>query len=114
MLKHNMLVMEISHVVPTMLGMPMKIALNGSAVITVDMNGKVDTKNLIFGPKTVTISGNLKPRYFQAFFIQLSIKKYLVLRRKYLTTFDPSAFANQNLTGKGEETIHEPIKVLPL
>ena len=60
--KHNMLVMEVSHTVPTILGMPMKIALNGSAVVTVDMNGKVDTKNLIFGPKTVTISGNLKPR----------------------------------------------------
>lgn len=60
-LKHNMVVMEVSHTVPTLLGMPMKIDLNGSAVVTIDMNGKVDTKNLIFGPKTVTINGNLKP-----------------------------------------------------
>lgn len=55
--------MEISHVVPTILGVPMKIALNGSATVTVDMNAKVEAKNLIFGAKTVIVNGNIKPRF---------------------------------------------------
>ena len=62
-MKNNLLLMEISHVVPTILGVPMKIALNGSAVVTVDMNAKVEAKNLIFGTKTVIVNGNIKPRY---------------------------------------------------
>ena len=54
--------MEVSHVVPTILGVPMKIALNGSAVVTVDMNAKIEPKNLFFGPKTIIVEGNIKPR----------------------------------------------------
>ena len=67
--KHNMVVMEVSHTVPTAIGMPMKIAINGSAVVTVDMNGKVDAMNLIIGPKSVKIAGSINPRYVNGYFV---------------------------------------------
>ena len=60
--------MEVSHVVPTILGVPMKIALNGSAVVTVDMNAKIEPKNLFFGPKTIIVEGNIKPRWEKLYF----------------------------------------------
>ena len=60
--KHNMVVVEVSHTVPTALGMPLKIAINGSAVVTVDFNGKLKMKNLLMGPKSVQVTGSLKPR----------------------------------------------------
>ncbi|XP_066921867.1 uncharacterized protein [Clytia hemisphaerica] len=109
-LKHNMLVMEISHMVPTMLGMPMKIALNGSAVITVDMNGKVDTKNLIFGPKAVTISGNLKPSVSLHASGKLSVECYGV--SEIGTSFLGNVHFGKNFQGKvhyeeGKEIISE-------
>lgn len=62
--KHNMVVMEVTHTVPTLLGMPMKIAINGSAVVTMDVKGKmkIDMKNLLMGPKSALVTGSFQPR----------------------------------------------------
>lgn len=64
--KQNMVVMEVTHTVPTILGIPLKIAINGSAVVTTDINGKVkiDMKKLLMGPKSALLTGSVQPRYY--------------------------------------------------
>lgn len=60
--KRNMVLLEVSHFVPTMLGLPLKIGLNSSAVLTLEVKGRVETKNLLMGPKRFEMHGSLKPR----------------------------------------------------
>lgn len=60
--KKNLILLEVSHAVPTIIGLPVKVAVNVSATVTVDLNGKVTTKNILIGPKAVTFEGSLKPR----------------------------------------------------
>lgn len=60
--KRNMVLLEVSHSVPTMLGLPLKIGLNSSAVLTLEVKGRVETKNLLMGPKRFEMHGSLKPR----------------------------------------------------
>ena len=54
--------LEVSHSVPTVVGLPLKVAVNVSAVVTMDVEGKIETKNLLLGPKSVAMKGSLKPR----------------------------------------------------
>ena len=60
--KRNMVLLEVSHFAPTMLGLPLKIGLNSSAVLTLEVKGRVETKNLLMGPKRFEMHGSLKPR----------------------------------------------------
>lgn len=71
--KRNIIILEVSHSVPTILGLPLKIGVNSSAVITTDVKGRVVTNNLLFGPKSVTMHGSLKPRYQACFHMHINI-----------------------------------------
>ena len=53
---------EISHSVPTGLGLPIKLQLTGSAVGTLQLDGKFDIRNMFWGPMALEIKGSVKPR----------------------------------------------------
>ena len=55
--------MEGSYVVPTIVGLPLSFEVNGSAVVSLHLQGKVSAKNLLFGPKSLTLKGSVIPRY---------------------------------------------------
>lgn len=57
----SMMFMELTHVVPTAVGMPLKLKLTGTTVATIEMKGKFDIKNLFWGPGKMTIEGYVKP-----------------------------------------------------
>ena len=58
--KQNLILLEVSHAVPTIVGIPLKVAVNVSAVLTVDFGAKV---NLFQTP--TQMEGSLKLRYMQ-------------------------------------------------
>lgn len=57
----SMLFMEMTHIVPTGVGMPLKLKLTGSTVATVEMDGKFDIRNMFWGPGSVIVKGYFKP-----------------------------------------------------
>lgn len=61
-LRRSLLFLEGSYVVPTILGLPLSFQMNGSAVVSLNLEGKIKAKNLLFGPKTVTLNGAIQPR----------------------------------------------------
>ena len=53
-IKQDMILIEASHSVPTLLGLPLKLNLNGTASIAVKLKANLKTKNLIMGPRSLT------------------------------------------------------------
>ena len=58
----SVLFMEMTHSVPTGLGLPIKLNLKGSAVGSVELNGKFDIRNMFWGPRSMEIKGFMRPR----------------------------------------------------
>lgn len=54
--------MEMTHTVPTGLGLPIKLNLKGSAVASMELEGKFDIRNMFWGPRSMEIRGYAKPR----------------------------------------------------
>ena len=52
--------LEMIHTVPTGLGLPLKLALSGSTVGTVDLEGKFDIRNMFWGKGAMNINGHVK------------------------------------------------------
>ena len=61
-LQRNCLFLEGKFAVPTVIGLPLAFEINGSASVSLNLDGKVEMKNLIFGPKMVTLQGSAVPR----------------------------------------------------
>ena len=61
-LRRSLLFLEGSYVVPTILGLPLSFQMNGSAVVSLNLEGKIKAKNLLVGPKIVTLKGAIQPR----------------------------------------------------
>jgi hypothetical protein len=57
----SMLFLEMSHSVPTGMGLPLKLKLVGSTVSSVELEGKFDIRNMFWGPSSMTIKGSIKP-----------------------------------------------------
>ena len=57
----SMMFLEMTHTVPTGLGLPLKLKLTGSTVGSVELNGKFDIRNMFWGPAGVNINGFVKP-----------------------------------------------------
>ena len=55
--------LEADHVVPTGLGLPLKLALNGSAVSSLSLKGKFDIRNMFWGKKKFDVRGYVTPRW---------------------------------------------------
>lgn len=58
----SIMFMEMTHTVPTGLGLPIKLMLTGSAVGTLELDGKFDIRNMFWGPMALEIKGSVKPR----------------------------------------------------
>ena len=54
--------LEADYEVPTALGFPLKLAVNGSAVSSVDLKGKFDIRNMFWGKKKFDVRGFVTPR----------------------------------------------------
>ena len=46
---------------PTAVGLPLKLSLDGTAVMDVKVNGKMDIRNLATAPRSMDIDGSVKP-----------------------------------------------------
>ena len=58
----SMMFLEMTHTVPTGLGLPLKLKLTGSAVGSLELNGKFDIRNMFWGPSSMEIKGYIRPR----------------------------------------------------
>ena len=54
--------LEADHEIPTALGFPLKLAVNGSGVSSVTLKGKLDIRNMFWGKKKFDIRGFVTPR----------------------------------------------------
>ena len=59
----SIMFLEMTHTVPTGLGLPMKLKLTGSAVGSVELDGKFDIRNMFWGPSSLEVKGYVRPRY---------------------------------------------------
>ena len=62
-LRRSFVFLEGSYVVPTVLGLPLNFGVNGSAIMSLHLDGKVGVNNLIMGPKNMNMKGSVLPRY---------------------------------------------------
>ena len=46
---------------PTAVGLPLKLSLDGTAVMDIKVNGKLDIRNLATAPRSMDIDGSVKP-----------------------------------------------------
>ena len=56
----SVMFLEMTHSVPTGLGLPLKLQLSGSTVGTVDMEGKFDIRNMFWGKGSLNVNGFVK------------------------------------------------------
>merc|ERR1719474_1372942 len=56
----SVMFLEMTHSVPTGLGLPLKLSLAGSTVGTVDMEGKFDIRNMFLGKGALNVNGFVK------------------------------------------------------
>jgi hypothetical protein len=57
----SMMFLDMTHTVPTGLGLPLKLKLSGSTVGTVDLSGKFDIRSLFWGPAGLNVNGFVRP-----------------------------------------------------
>jgi len=57
----SLMFLDVETTVPTMLGLPLKLDAKGTSVVSVEMNGKFDIRNMFWGPMAFEVRGNLKP-----------------------------------------------------
>lgn len=60
----SMVFMEETYVIPTCLGIPLNVSINGTSVGSVYVHGKADLLNMFWGKKSAVLKGTIKPRYF--------------------------------------------------
>lgn len=59
----SILFLEESYVIPTCLGIPLNLSINGTSVSTVHVQSKADLLHMFWGKKRAVIKGTVKPRY---------------------------------------------------
>jgi len=57
----SLMFLEMTHTVPTGMGLPLKMKLTGSTVASVELDGKFDIRNMFWGRGQVDIKGYVKP-----------------------------------------------------
>lgn len=58
----SVLFLEETYVIPTCLGLPLNLSINGTSVTSVHVQGKADLLNMFWGTKKAVIKGTVKPR----------------------------------------------------
>jgi len=57
----SLMFLDVETTVPTMVGLPLKLDAKGTSVVTIEMNGKFDIRNMFWGPMAFDVRGNIKP-----------------------------------------------------
>merc|ERR1712048_1010587 len=57
----SVMFLEMSHMVPTGMGLPLKMKLTGSTVASLELDGKFDIRNMFWGPGSIHVKGSIKP-----------------------------------------------------
>ena len=55
--------LDSSLVVPTVVGLPLKLSVDGTAVMDVKIRGKLDLRNIGAAPRSLDIDGSIRPRF---------------------------------------------------
>lgn len=63
----SMMFLDVETTVPTILGLPLKLDAKGTTVVSVEMKGKFDIRNMFWGPMAFDVRGHLKPRFVDSF-----------------------------------------------
>ena len=58
----SIMFLEESYVVPTCLGIPLNLSINGTSVSSVHVQGKADLLGMFWGKKKAVVKGTVKPR----------------------------------------------------
>ena len=59
----SIMFMDSTITVPTMMGLPLKLAVNGTATVNLKVKGKLDLRQVATSPRGIEIDGYIKPRY---------------------------------------------------
>ena len=59
----SLVFMDETYVIPTCLGIPLNLSINGSAITSLYVKGKADLLNMFWGKKRALVKGTIKPRY---------------------------------------------------
>eukprot|EP00058_Branchiostoma_floridae_P005945 XP_002591433.1 hypothetical protein BRAFLDRAFT_119260 [Branchiostoma floridae] len=54
--------LDSTHTIPTSTGLPLRLAINGTATTHVKVSGKMDVRNMGFSPRSMHIEGQVMPR----------------------------------------------------
>lgn len=49
--------------IPTVLGLPLKLSVNGTATVDMKLGGKIDLRQIAVSPNSMDINGYIKPRF---------------------------------------------------
>ncbi|XP_077982070.1 uncharacterized protein LOC144437076 [Glandiceps talaboti] len=60
-LTKNMILMESSFETPTIMGMPLHMAVNSTASTNLQVSGKVDLRKVMVAPRSLNITGHIRP-----------------------------------------------------
>lgn len=74
----SMMFLEMTHTVPTGLGLPLKLKLVGSTVATVELDGKFDIRNMFWGRGGIQVNGYVKPSAVVELSGQMGIESHFV------------------------------------
>lgn len=56
----NIMFLDSSYILPTIIGLPLKLAINGTATVALNVGGQADVKD---PRQSIVIEGNFEPRY---------------------------------------------------
>ena len=63
-LTKSLMFLDVTMVIPTAAGLPLKLSVDGTSNINVKVNGKLDIRQMFSAASTFDIDGYVKPRYF--------------------------------------------------
>ena len=72
--------LDSSLVVPTVVGLPLKLSVDGTAVMDVKIRGKLDLRNIGAAPRSLDIDGSIRPRFLFNVAIFLLLRTILSLK----------------------------------
>jgi len=92
----SIMFMEMTHTVPTGLGLPIKLKLTGSAVGSLALDGKFDIRNMFWGPMALEIKGSITPSSVVEISGQMGVHSQYADVGMFLNS---SVFTSQTLKG---------------
>jgi len=93
------MLMDSTLVIPTAVGMPLKLAMDGTATVNVKMDGKVDVRQMFSNPSTFDINGAIKPSAAVEFCKEMVVDAFVARTGlKMVTTVHTSTVAQGKIS----------------